>query len=683
MKYRADIDGLRAFAVLSVVIYHAFPASLRGGFVGVDIFFVISGYLITRIILEEIGEGKFSFLTFYKRRIKRIFPALILVMLASLTFGWFSLFAAEFKQLSDHITSGAAFVLNFVLVNEAGYFDNATETKPMLHLWSLAVEEQYYLIWPVVLWLAWKKKINLLKLTIIIAIVSFCLNFRFVYTNPVETFFWPIGRFWELLAGSILICLSRQKKNSLALVKKRVEGFSERHLASARQRFTAPLMMGLMSLCGVLLLVASVVGLHEQLSFPGVWAILPVSGAILVIAAGPNAWMNRYLLSNKIAVWFGLISYPLYLWHWPILSFLQIVEGATPPFTTRVIAILLSIGLSWLTVRFVERPIRFGTNHTMVVQALVVAMVIVGSLSYFISYNDGLASRSSIARYETNSGELKRTVAVEDGCTAFLGIETLRFNYCRFLDGSHPRTVAVIGDSHAHAAFPGIARGLEPLGYNTLLMANSSCPPFIDSPWGRNEEARRECAARIEQILTHAQSLKDVSIVLLFSRGPTYWTGTEPASPEIKPVSLGKDAYFAGLQRTIDYLEDFDKRVVYITENPELAYQAVNCLPRPFKNGNSERCITGMDEVLERQADYVSGLSSLNSVDVISSLPAFCPGLKNCIAVNDDMELLYADDNHLSITGSIVLFEKVIQPFLKEQGLLATVLPDVSTYGSN
>ncbi len=175
-KYRSDIDGLRAIAVLSVVVFHAFPSWIQGGFIGVDVFFVISGFLISTIIFESLDKGVFSLTEFYARRIKRIFPALILVLIACFVFGWFALLADEYQQLGKHIAGGATFVSNFVLWHESGYFDNTADTKPLLHLWSLGVEEQFYIIWPLLLWFAYKRKFNLLNISIGITALSFSLN---------------------------------------------------------------------------------------------------------------------------------------------------------------------------------------------------------------------------------------------------------------------------------------------------------------------------------------------------------------------------------------------------------------------------------------------------------------------------------------------------------------------------
>ena len=188
-KYRPDIDGLRALAVLAVIAFHAFPAQASGGFIGVDIFFVISGYLISTIIFENLDKGTFKFSEFYARRIARIFPALILVLVASFTFGWFVLLADEFKQLGKHIAAGAGFISNLVLWQEVGYFDNSAETKPLLHLWSLGIEEQFYIAWPLMVWMAWKRKFLLLAMIIIVSIVSVVLNIQGVRQDAVATFF--------------------------------------------------------------------------------------------------------------------------------------------------------------------------------------------------------------------------------------------------------------------------------------------------------------------------------------------------------------------------------------------------------------------------------------------------------------------------------------------------------------
>jgi len=388
--YRAEIDGLRAFAVLSVVIYHAFPALLTGGFIGVDVFFVISGYLITGHIFASLDQDKFSFRNFLGKRIRRIFPALILVMASALIFGWFALMSEELQQLGKHIASGAAFIVNFILVGESGYFDAAADTKPMLHLWSLAVEEQFYIVWPVVLWLAWWRRFDLLWITVLVAVASFYLNLRFAESKPTEVFFWPFGRFWELLSGSLLAWFMLYKRDEFDRAKMHVDTFLGRAVPSWIASGRIALTENAMAFGGLCLLIWGFAEISSDLPFPSLWALIPVCGALLILAAGATAWSNRIFMMNPVAVWFGLISYPLYLWHWPILSFLQIVKnGQLSHRDARIAAVMLAVILAWLTVRFVERPLRFGhRNVRLKIGSLISAMICVGLAGMVISRTD-------------------------------------------------------------------------------------------------------------------------------------------------------------------------------------------------------------------------------------------------------------------------------------------------------
>jgi len=321
--YRPDIDGLRAVAVLSVIAYHAFPNLLTGGFVGVDIFFVISGFLISSIIFNGLEQHRFSFVEFYARRIRRIFPALALVLVCCLGYGWLVLLPDEFRQLGKHTLAGAGFVSNLVLNSEAGYFDTAAELKPLLHLWSLGIEEQYYIVWPLLLIFAFKRGNNLRWLIVAIVMLSFSINLAKIGRHPVSAFFLPQSRFWELLVGSSLAYLAVFKQAPL--------------FASWRNQFAARLPIGLQSeihnlraIAGGLLIMAALFGLDRTQPYPGWRALLPTLGALLVISAGPAAWVNRNILAHPAMVFVGLISYPLYLWNWPLLVFPRIVSAVPP-----------------------------------------------------------------------------------------------------------------------------------------------------------------------------------------------------------------------------------------------------------------------------------------------------------------------------------------------------------------
>lgn len=388
-KYRPDIDGLRAIAVLSVVAFHAFPAWIKGGFIGVDVFFVISGFLITTIILESLDKGTFSFSEFYSRRIKRIFPALLLVLCSSLFFGWLVLVPEELNQLGKHSFFGTIFSSNFILWNEVDYFDNAAETKPLLHLWSLGIEEQFYIVWPLLLWFGWKKRFNLLSLTIVVAVISLYLNLIGIKKDSVATFFSPQTRFWELLFGSILAWTVLYGKSAFKNIRLKTDSGLNRIFYRDEVDSDGKTLKNIISFFGFSLLVYGLWEIDKDFSFPGKWALIPVLGTTFLILAGPQAWINEKILSRRIIVWFGLISFPLYLWHWPILSFARILEGGVPDRSIRIAAVVISILLAWVTVKLIEKPFRFSRkSESIKLYFLLGAMILLSAISFYVSRKD-------------------------------------------------------------------------------------------------------------------------------------------------------------------------------------------------------------------------------------------------------------------------------------------------------
>lgn len=393
-KYRPDIDGLRAVAVLAVVIYHAFPSSLKGGFIGVDIFFVISGYLISTIIYENLQKGTFSFADFYSRRIRRIFPALLTVISATFIFGFFILSADEFSRLGRLVAAGIGFVANLVLWSESGYFDAATATKPLLHLWSLGIEEQFYIFWPLLLLFAWRYKFNLLFITLTALTLSFIFNIMDIKEDPVATFYSPLTRMWEILFGSLLAWFTVFKKDSLtafnAQMNHRLSSISLLSKVKGEHLF-----VNLLSIFSAALFLVGLFVITEESYFPGFWALIPTLGTLIMIMAGAEAWINKKILSNKVAIWFGLISYPLYLWHWPLLSYGRIYYDKTPPSGFRWIAVLLAILLSWLTVKYIEKPLRHNKQKSKLkVIYLTGLAVIIAAVGLLVSATDFSKSKT-------------------------------------------------------------------------------------------------------------------------------------------------------------------------------------------------------------------------------------------------------------------------------------------------
>lgn len=474
-KYRADIDGLRAVAVLSVVGFHAFPGWIVGGFIGVDIFFVISGFLISTILFANLQNNSFSYLEFYRRRIRRIFPALVVVLLACLGFGWFSLLASEYQEVGKHTLGGIGFVANLVLWGEAGYFNSSTETKPLLHLWSLAIEEQFYIIWPVLLGLVWKRKWNFLLIASAIALLSFGVNILSFPEHAEAAFYSPLSRFWELMIGGLLAYFVLYKPDSIEKYR------------------------NAQSIVGFSLLVVGLVFINKERAFPGWWALLPTLGAALLISAGPAAWCNRTVLSNKVAVWFGKISYPLYLWHWPLLSMALILnEEQQTPRMVRIGLVVLAIMLAWLTYKLIETPIRVRNKGA--TPQLVGVFCLAGIVAATVMLLDGLPHRA------VNKDETRVFLDQYRKLHKF-GLSDYYQERCDFYDWSNAGNKGVIdkactavtgdrpvyllwGDSHAQALSFGFRQNISPK-VQLALIATSGCKPKLqhDPSNGANKAA--------------------------------------------------------------------------------------------------------------------------------------------------------------------------------------------------
>jgi len=464
--YRPDIDGLRAVAVLAVVWHHAFPDFLPGGFVGVDVFFVISGYLVGGIIQRAFALGNFSYADFYARRIRRILPSLCLVLIAVLIAGWFLLRADQYADLAKHAAAGTAFVANISLWQDISYFNWNARVVPLLHLWSLAVEEQFYIVWPILVACIYRFGAKALLATIIlIGTLSFALNVMQVGADPSGTFYWAHTRAWELMAG----CLLAWWGIRTPILPRGNQGAVLRNVAA---------------LSGALLILFPIVYYSSDIEFPGWRAALPVAGTALLIAAGPSALINRRVLANPVAVWFGLISYPLYLWHWPLLAFAQILEvnGSWP---VRGVLVLVSVVLAWATFHWVESPIR--QRRTVSPRTIFGGLVVIGLAALAINLTGGVPSRE-VASRPTNQflqyyAQLHKT-----------GIASQYRSECDFYDWESRRarpkidkscvapgqsgTWMLWGDSHAQALSKGL-RSILPAGVNLAQVATSGCNPSL------------------------------------------------------------------------------------------------------------------------------------------------------------------------------------------------------------
>jgi len=626
--------------------------------VGVDIFFVISGFLISTIVFRGLAERSFSFAAFYARRIKRIFPALIIVLGVFLAVGATVLLSQEYRQLGKHSAASAAFASNLVSWAESGYFDTEAEVKPMLHLWSLAVEEQFYLLWPLLLFLLARWRSKLLWPTALIAVGSFALNIGTVYEHASAAFYLPFTRMWELLAGALLAWVSLH--NGVRLDRALDRTFYASRLLHAKFALRDAL-----ALAGLAAIAASIVWIDRDKSFPGWAALLPVAGAFLVIGSGADAWPNQKILAHRSFVFVGLVSYPLYLWHWPLLSFARILGSGTPTVPVRFGAIGLAFVLAYATYRMVEKPIR-ASQWPAAPVLLLASAAAVGGFGYAVYTEDGFASRfptdntvannnASFAAYEASMRPCPESMGGRDG-----------LSFCRLSDGGQP-SAAIFGDSHADHLFPGIAGGDHQRTW--LLIGHTGCAP-VEGVLSHLNGTPEECFSRNDRILSILTSAKSISTVVLsanasyyISEGETYTPGYTGAwSPKNwrlqsarnpRPDEEKKAVFAAGLGRTIDILERAGKRVIAFVDVPGLPFMPFDCGRRSTFGVVNTVCSIDRNFVTAKQKNYreiISGMHRAHpAVLIFDSIDFLCPDSACDIGKNASY---YRDAHHLSLEGS-------------------------------
>ncbi len=546
IAYRPDIDGLRAVAVGLVVLFHAWPKWLRSGFIGVDVFFVISGFLITSIILKDLKARAFTVRGFYVRRIRRIFPALIVVVLAVLAFGWYVLLRQEFAQLGKHVAAAAAFVSNLVLWSEAGYWDNESVTKPLLHLWSLGVEEQFYLVWPIAMALCFKVRFGILAFLALTLASSFLYGLYATFNHPAEAYFSPVTRFWELASGG-LVAYAMTKRHPLL-----------------------PLPW-LVSSIGLALLALGAVLIKGQSDFPGAWALLPVLGACALIAAGNTSWINHRLLGNRLMVKIGLVSYPFYLWHWPLLSFGYIVEGEKPPPTMKAVLVLAALALAFLTYHLVERPVQKSPKRRRAIQYLVTAMACFGVL--------GLMVKAGLLQERMPSNAVARYMgALNDLGFPDPAMKPLRYHGSLFqqLAGKGQGTTVLIGDSVVEQYAPLVSQGLRDGRFDrgkVIFATQGGCMP-VEGAVRLPRLRYPTCAASVADAYRLAAS-KDVDTVVIGAIWYGYFADWQvdvqmPVDGRLQtfPAKPAHEAAYVALQDSIARLRNAGKRVYLILQPP-------------------------------------------------------------------------------------------------------------------
>ena len=668
-KYRADIDGLRAIAVMSVVAFHAFPDWLTGGFVGVDIFFVISGFLISSIIFAGLESSRFSFFEFYARRIRRIFPALLAVLCFCLLAGWFTLLASEFAQLGKHIAGSALFLSNLLLRLEASYFDRAADTKQLLHLWSLGIEEQFYIVWPAILWFAWKKRLNLLTVALVIGLISFLINVRVVANNIPSAFYMPQSRFWELLLGSVLAYVMLRKAAAYELFANKLDSMLAPIIYAQPPLEKGVALRSLLSVAGCFSIAIGLLFIRKDMPFPGSLALFPTLGTLLLLTAGPEAWLNRKVLAHPFLVWFGLISFPLYLWHWPLLSFLRVTEqsAANVGVGLRLTAVAVSIGLAWLTFRFLETPIRGATRHKFRINtALVCSLAIVGVTGLVIFKLGGLPGRHPVneklvALFDSNPHAPNHN----ENCDARFPMFK-QLNGCKISGPGAPQ-VLILGDSHSQHYYLSMAKALP--SKSVMNVMEVSCFPFSSDD---HLKAKR-CAENLvmaTKTISEQRSIETIYLgghwAYLMSGGFGKTGASWRLARELLPDQV--DSFKRSARVVLRALVGTGKNIVFIKDNPDFAFSIPSCFkirPVSFINEPRSPCAMERHEYEQRMKPYEAVVNELlteyPTVKVFDPRPILC-GAESCSAILND-QLLFINADHLTVLGGDLVVGKLLAEY--------------------
>jgi peptidoglycan/LPS O-acetylase OafA/YrhL len=720
-RVRNDIEGLRAFAVLAVLVNHAFPGALPGGFAGVDIFFVISGYLIGRHLLQDIRAGRLSIVGFYGKRARRIFPALVLLLISVWCIGWVVFSSPEFTALGKHIAAATVFSNNFLLWSESGYFDITALDKPLLHLWSLGVEEQFYLLVPTLLWLGTRGTAGSIRWVARLGALSLLATILLSNFDYVASFYLLHTRFWELAAGVVLAQvelsmlahaqpgekLSASKRDlreilvfSFAIVFSAVlvlgAGDDTRWEWKAvlrdsglvlaiivagtaalladcyargdawnqlRSRWTrhGEHVFAASSVLGMVITCVSIFALDSS-NWPGAQTLFPVLGATLVIAAKPTAAFNKVLAWRPLA-FIGGISYPLYLWHWPAIVIFRLLSPEPRPIEMAV-PLTASVVLAWLTKKLLEDPVRFGKLGSTVfrrppIWPVVSGLVFVGLLGLSVVVTSGVPSRfppglRAVAEWSEINPDRNWRVG---HCYFYLNSTEEFSSECAPVKRQGVPLILLWGDSHAAHLYSGMADMQSSAAFDIAQWTAAGCPPTVKPLIGESVA----CPTRRATAMSKLTQLNPDTIVLGGAWERYVEWGRSP------------DEIIDTVSETIRYLKSRGiKRIVVFGPGPlwttSLPIDLFRFMARNKSSEIPERLGRVSDEMWHLDATLAAQAVAEN-VQYVSILNNFCDK-KGCLTVGDRTlsrpDLLYRDQDHLTVTGSRILISQSRQQLFGE-----------------
>ena len=631
MHYRPEINGLRALAIIPVTFFHAGFEMFSGGFVGVDVFFVISGYLITSIILVEKEAGTFNLVNFYERRIRRIFPALFLVVTVSIPFAWVWLLPGHLKEYAESIVAVSTFYSNIFFWQNSGYFHQAVELKPFIHTWSLAVEEQYYIFFPVFLLLVWNLgKRWVVCILVAIALASLAVSQWGSLNHPSAAFYLLPTRGWELLIGAFVAFYLFDKR--------RVEGSHA------------------LSLLGFLLVAYPMFWFDKQTPFPGLYALIPTLGAALIILFATKKTLVFRVLSAKVFVGIGLISYSAYLWQQPLFAFARHITVYPPDILSMSLLSISSFVLAVFSWRYVEKPFRNKRRFSrkqIFFSALACSMTFI-LFSITIVINKGGLYRFPALQDFQEKTHWPESFNRDEKCLEVYGGD----HFCKVGNIDDEVTDALIGDSHANYFFFGLSKFLNSHSRNLLMQGAGGCPPFLEMDMGFHyfHGVKLRCYERTNALYKKIILNPNINNVFLsFEHSSIFDEKLELFDIKGELIGLGRFNFLVRiLHRTIKTFEDAGKRVFLLYDMPR------------FEDGVLERCL--LFEKPESDACASNGAFIMDFEKYDELLRESIVGTKAEIfqthhyldnfPKSKNGEWYYRDGNHLSLQGSIFFASK-------------------------
>ena len=632
MKYRREIDGLRAVAVLPVILFHAGFSWFSGGYVGVDVFFVISGFLITSILINDLDNGCFSIAKFYERRARRILPALFFVLLCCIPFAYAWMIPQQFKDFSQAFMAVVLFLSNILLWAKTDYFAPSAELNPLLHTWSLAVEEQFYIFFPVLLFSLWRfGKQPVFYVVVILSFISLFLSEWGWRNSPVANFYLLPTRAWEMGVGAMCAF------------------YNHKRIIQASQPLSS---------IGLFLILYSVFLFDEEIPFPSIYTLVPVLGTALIILFCSTGTLVYKLLSLRHVVGIGLVSYSAYLWHQPLMAFARIKIYPYPHWTVMLALCVASIVLAYFSWRYIERPFRtkngsWVDSRGKVFSTAIAASIAIFSFGLYVHLNNGMPDRIRLNDIQRSYLSTATASPMRSKCHASADNKIEPKDACRY--NNENAAIAVLGDSHVVELAYALGEQFKGTDIGVAHFSFSGCGPS----YGNAESS--SCTDWTNDTVSYLIDSEEFTHVIVSYRVAAHiwgtFQGTYSNLPSVKGEEVAK-VVIESLRNTLLDISESGKRVIYVDQSPEL--------PRSIQELiYSGRLVGGNIQGLSRGwwnsfVDFFENTGVIPEfIDRVDVAKIYCDN-ESCYAGREGVSF-YFDENHMSVEGAKRVADLIIE----------------------